>query len=690
MKELEEYFRDEAHEIVEGLTRDLLVLEKNPTDTGILARCMRLAHTLKGTARVVRKNRIGEMAHTIEDALAPFRDGDEPITSDYVSDLLRILDRIREETTKLGAGPAERDEAEGPAALASPPVDDRLETVRVDITEMDALREGLSEASIQIGPLHGGLGALQHALRLVVLLRNELAGGAGAGERGRGPRLGAAMHEITQSLTQAERDIGSAVGRIERELGEVQARASTLRLLPVGAILGTLELTARDAAEALGKDVSFSARGGDVRLEGHVLSAVREALLHVIRNAVDHGIEPVDERIGWGKPEVGRIHLEIERRGRMVVFRASDDGRGIDVVAVRRAAAARGLASGSEALGEEEARDLVFRPGLSTAPQVTEISGRGVGLDVVREVADRLRGSVRLESKLGEGTTVELEVPVSLSSIPVLSVMFGGSTALVPLDAVRGTRRVTSSERLADPEGERILFGDRAVPFLPLGVVLAPEGEARELPEVCSAVIVQSGEAWIALGVDRLLGTMDVVLRPLPPGAGSPAGVAGAAFDAQGDPMLVLDPPTLSRASAREATTGAPVTRRPAPKRLPILVIDDSLTTRMLEQSILESAGYEVDLSASAEEGLRQAKARRYGLFIVDVEMPGMNGFEFTKTTRADPALRDVPVIIVTSLATAKDRERGAEAGASAYIVKGEFDQKLFVRIVAELLGTAS
>ncbi|MDC0740314.1 hybrid sensor histidine kinase/response regulator [Polyangium mundeleinium] len=691
MNELEDYFRAEANEIVEGLTRDLLALEKNPTDTSILARSLRLAHTLKGAARVVRQTRIGEMAHTIEDALAPFRDGEDTITSDYVSDLLRILERIREETTKLGARPAPASTGEGKGESTPPaaPIDDRLETVRVDIADMDALLEGLSEASIQIGPLNGGLVALQHALRLASLLREELELGQTVGERGRGTRLGATIAEITQSLVHAERDIGAGLGRIERELGEVQSRAATLRLLPVGAILGTLELLARDTADALGKSVSFSARGGDVRLEGHVLSAVRDALLHVIRNAVDHGIEAIEERIAWGKPEAGRIHLDIERRGRRVAFRCSDDGRGIDVAAVRQAAERRGLASGSEELDEEAALALVFRAGLTTAAEVTEISGRGVGLDVVREVASRLRGSVQLSSKLGEGTTIEIEVPVSLSSIPVLSVMFGGSTALVPLDAVRGTRRVTTAERLQGPDGERILFGDRAVPFTPLGEVLAPEGEGHDLPQACSAVIVQSGEAWVALGVDRLLGTMDVVLRPLPPGAGSPAAVAGAAFDAQGDPMLVLDPPALSRTGARKVGT-APATTRAAPKRLPILVIDDSLTTRMLEQSILESAGYEVELSASAEEGLRKAKARRYGLFIVDVEMPGMDGFEFTATTRADPALRDVPVIIVTSLATSKDREKGTAAGASAYIVKGEFDQKHFVGKVAELLGAAS
>ncbi len=686
MNELEDYFREEAGEIVEGLTRDLLALEKNPSDMATLTRCLRLAHTLKGAARVVRQTRIGEMSHTIEDALAPFRDGEDPITSDYVSDLLRILERMREEIALLGA--TRREGGGEPGGATSPTIDDRLETVRVDIADMDDLLEGLSEASIQLGPLNTGFASLQNAQRIAVLLREELEQGHGPKERGAGARLQATLAEIAQTLVHAERDIGAALGRIERELGEVQSRAATLRLLPVGAILGTLELATRDTAETLGKDVSFSAKGGDVRLEGHVLSAVRDALLHVVRNAVDHGIESFEERALLGKPEVGRIHLDIERRGRKVAFRCADDGRGIDVAAVRKAAQRRGLVSDTDALDEQATLALVFRSGLTTATEVTEISGRGVGLDVVREVAERLRGTVRLESKVGVGSLIEIEVPVSLSSIPVLSVVFGGSTALVPLDAVRGTRRVTMSERLQAPDGERILFGDRAVPFTPLAAVLSPENESH-LSQACSAVIVQSGDTWIALGVDRLLGTMDVVLRPLPPGAGAPLAVAGAAFDAQGDPLLVLDPAQLSRVTTRKDPTASPARRMP-PARLPILVIDDSLTTRMLEQSILESAGYEVDLSASAEEGLRKAKSRKYGLFIVDVEMPGMNGFEFTATTRADPALREVPVIIVTSLAQTTDRDKGRDAGASAYIVKGEFDQKHFVRKVAELLGATS
>jgi two-component system chemotaxis sensor kinase CheA len=636
--------------------------------------------------------RIGEMAHTIEDALAPFRDGDEEITSDYVSDLLRILERIRKALAEIGIGPAPEGGqagADGPARSAV--ANERLETVRIDIADMDALLEGLSEAAIQLGPLETGAEAVRHAQRLAASLREDLEGTSNGRERDRAQlaRLRVMVDELVATLGHAERDVGAGLGRIERELGEVQARASMLRLVPVGAILGTLELAARDAADALGKTATFEASGGDVRLEGHILSAVREALLHVIRNAVDHGVESSEERLALGKPAAGRVRLDIVRRGRRVAFRCRDDGRGIDIERVVRSAVERGIIGPREAesLDRDKALSLVVLAGVSTSEEVTEISGRGVGLDVVREVAERLKGELRISSDLGEGTLVELEVPVSLSSMPVLSVLFGGATALVPLDAVRGTRQVLASEILTSPEGDRVLYGDRAVPFVPLGALLGAAAASRvEARASWSAVIVQAGGQWTALGVERLLGTMEIVVKPLPRGAGAPPGIAGAAFDAQGDPLLVIDPSTLSpgaRTTARKDAQSTPA-KRP---RLPILVIDDSLTTRMLEQSILESAGYEVDLCASAEEALRKARARRYGLFIVDVEMPGMDGFTFTATSRADAALREVPVIIVSSLASARDRERGREAGASAYIVKGEFDQNNFVRKVAELLG---
>jgi two-component system, chemotaxis family, sensor kinase CheA len=639
-EDLDRYFRAEARELLDGLSRGLLDLEKDPGRADLLGRCFRQAHTLKGAARAVQRPHIGELAHAIEDALAPFRDSAEAPAADLITDLLKLLDLIRAELEAGGAGAIWTGEAKARGAEPAGH-EERLETLRVDLAQMDALLDGLSETR-------------------------------------------AALAELSALLARAPGDVEAGLERVRRELDQAFARASALRLLPVSAIAGSLELGARDAARALGKEVSLELRGGEVRLEGQILSAVREALLHVVRNAVDHGIEPVDERVQAGKPRAGRIELQIERRGRRVAFLCQDDGRGIDAAAVRSSAVRVGSLAPEEAaeLSDEAARLLIFRAGVTTSEVVTEVSGRGVGLDVVRATAERFKGEVQVSSEPGRGTTIGLEVPVSMSSIAVLIAAFGPRTALIPLDAVRAARRIAKSELLSGGAGTTLLHEGEVVPFSPLEGFFEEGAGAFPADGRLSIVVIEAQGRRRALGVDRLLGTAEVTLHALPAAAGAPVAVAGAAFNARGEPVLVLDPRGLVRAAP-----AAPSVTGETPGRPPILVIDDSLTTRMLEQSILEAAGYEVDLAASGEEGLRKARQRRYGLFIVDIEMPGMNGLELTALARADAALRDVPVLMVTSLASAEHRRRGFEAGAKAYIAKSEFDQRHFLRKVAELMA---
>jgi two-component system chemotaxis sensor kinase CheA len=687
-EDLDRYFRAEARELLDGLTRGLLDLEKDPGRSDLIAQCFRLAHTLKGAARTVRRVHIGELAHAIEDALAPFRDGAEVPAADFVTDLLKLLDLIRSELGSGDAGAGRTGEARDRAA-APDGHEERLETVRVDLAAMDALLDGLSEARVQLSPLQSGVDALASARHLAHLLVEELRPGRRrASTDPDAPATGrarAVLDELCAALAHAHRDVGSSLGRIQRELEQAFAKASALRLVPVSAIFGSLELGVRDAAQSLEKPVELEVSGGDVRLEGHILSAVRAALLHVVRNAVDHGIEPADERVAAGKPRTGRIQLRIERRGRRVAFLCEDDGRGIDTSAVRRSAISSGIVplEEAEALSPDAARMLIFRAGVTTSEAVTEVSGRGVGLDVVREIAQRFKGDVHVSSEPGRGTTIGLEVPVSMSSLAVLIALVGRRTVLIPLDAVRATLRISANELTPGQTGAAVLHEGEVVPFSPLASFFEEGAGASPADGRWSLIVVESHGRKRALGVDRLLGTTEITIKALPPAVGASPAVAGAAFDAQGEPLLVLDPRGLVGLGHAAASSLVDA----ASDRPPILVIDDSLTTRMLEQSILESAGYDVDLAASGEQGLRRARERRYGLFILDIEMPGMNGFEFTALAHADSALRDVPILMVTSLASPEHRRRGFEAGARAYIVKGEFDQKYFLRKVAELLA---
>jgi two-component system chemotaxis sensor kinase CheA len=682
------YFRIEARELVEGLGTCALDLEKAPSDSDVIGRLLRLAHTLKGASRVVKLAAIAEQAHAIEDVLAPFRDARAPVPGDAVNRLLQLVDSIGVRLRSIDpAAEPEKVVAKGPAP------GETAETVRVEIEEVDVLLESVTEATVLVNALVRQSASLERAQHLAEGIVEQL-GPRRMSELGTSARVEALAktysfaEELRGALDQVRREVTSGFEQVISELLQVRDAANRLRLLPAGSIFPSLERATRDAAHSLGKTVEFEASGGEVRLDAHVLAALRDAMLHVVRNAVAHGIEGEAERASAGKPAAGRVTVSVERRGHRIAFLCRDDGRGVDVDAVRRVAIHRGLLrEGADRPDAEGIFRLLLQGGLTTASSLTEVSGRGVGLDVVRETSERLKGEVSLKSQRGIGATLEICVPVSLSSLTALVVDAGGVSASVPLDAVRRTLRLSDSDIARSPDNDSILYEGNVIPFVPLTRALRRPTSSDRGRRHWSTVVIQSGTSLAAVGVDRLLGTASVVVRPLPSHTEVDTIVAGAALDAEGHPQLVLDPHGLI-AAAKEGR-GAHGEPDVLPRR-PVLVVDDSLTTRMLEQSILESAGYEVELATSAEEALSKAKEKRYGLFVVDVEMPGMDGFEFVASTRADPDLRETPAILVTSRGSAEDRQRGRDAGARGYIVKGEFDQGHLLQAIRELIGAGT
>jgi two-component system chemotaxis sensor kinase CheA len=618
------YFRIEAREIAEALGRDVLRLEAAPAPE-LVQRLLRHAHTLKGAARVVKQHAIAERAHAVEDILAPLRDGGAAGKGE-IERLLREVDAIAAQVAALDAPAQPQPATEEPAV-----------PTRIDGAELDMLYDGIAEASRQLRALRGHVTALANGHSGVV----------------------------------------AGFDRAEREIAAARDAAAKLRLAPASGLFAALERTARDVAQAQGKEAVFTASGGAIRLDAAVLATARGALIQLVRNAVAHGVEPPAERQRRGKPAVGRVTLDVTRRGNRIAFVCGDDGGGIDLDAVRRVARARGAAP--DALARLDARGLIqmlLRGGLSTAADTNELAGRGIGLDVVRDAADRLGGDLRVQTEPGQGTRVELIVPVSLSTLDCLRIETGGTIVALPLAAVRRTFRVTA-DRVSGGAGT-VLHDGAAIPLVPLDTLLP--GSAPVASRI--GVIVAGAAASAAIGIERLRDVATLMVQPLPRTARADALVAGAALDAEGVPRLVLDPDALV-AAARSAPPSAMAV--PPAAKAPILVVDDSLTTRMLEQSILESAGFEVDLAVSAEDGLAKAARRRYGLFLVDVEMPGMDGFGFVAKTRAD--FRDTPALLVSSRNGAEDRRRAVEAGASGYIVKGEFDQNHFLDTVRRLAG---
>ncbi|HLX63902.1 MAG TPA: response regulator [Planctomycetota bacterium] len=728
------YFRIEARELLDSLSKGVLELEKGAASKELAGKVLRYAHTLKGASRVVRQPEIGELAHKIEEVLAPFREGGQQVPRDAIGQMLALLDTIGVKLNALTAEPASeagamdlapnRRSSDAPASTrpaapaAIPPLlrratDERFDTVRVEIKDMDSLLEGIARVELQISALRGQINNVERANELAETLAEQLASHhqSAARELDSGyhapVKLGVLAEQLRDQLKLLRREFSASADQARVELSQVRGHSNELRLMPASSIFGQLERAVRDAAASQQKDVRFQASGGETRLDAHVLAALRDALLHVVRNAVAHGIESESARAEKNKPREGSITLDVERRGNRVAFICNDDGSGVDVEAVRAAARARKLLSPGEidALDTERATQLILRGGITTMLNVTELAGRGVGHDVVRATIAGLKGTVAMSSRPGRGTRVELCVPISLASLAALTVEAGGTTVSVPLDAVRETLRLSEGDIARSADGLSIAHQGEVIPFLPLAGAMGisagrasepvrfslpkqdgpggPSYEAKARSPHSIALLVESAPHVVAIGVSRVCGTSSIVVRPLPLDAGAAPLVAGVFLDSEGVPQLLLDPRGLV-----EAARAGTVQDRAANvvERKPVLVIDDSLTTRMLEHSILASAGYEVELACSAEEGLERARERVFGLFIVDVEMPGMDGFEFVTRTRADPVLSKIPAILVTSRNAPEDLARGKKAGASAYIVKGEFDQKNLLQTIGDLM----
>jgi two-component system, chemotaxis family, sensor kinase CheA len=677
------YFRLEARELVDQISAGVLDLDQQP-GTDLVNRLLRFAHTLKGAARVVKQQDIADRAHEFEEVLVPHRGQGEALPADEMRELLRLNDQIAAYVSALEVEPAPPPAEEEAPEAPQQPRQEEPAPPRAATADLDELLDAIGEANARIAPLRDGSRAMSRLQRSAETLADQLRIRRTALSE---PAGRAQVQRLAGELGGLGRRLTDAIDQIERELDEVRGRAEGLRLVSAGTIFTALHRAVRDAADAEGKRVRFIASGAEVRMGPHLLNQISGAFLHVVRNAVVHGIEPADVRLAAGKPAEGTVSFSVERRGRYAIIRCTDDGRGFDLAALRRTAAERGkLAPGGPDPDPQMLLDLVLQGGISTSPAVTEVSGRGIGMDVARDVAAQLGGDVAIRSEPGTGSTVELTVPLTLLSMNGLVVETGSTVATVPLDAVRRCVRLTSEDATIATTTGRLAQEGEVVPFLPLARTLyAGSAVPDTAPGPAVAVVVTADDVTVAVGVDRLAGTSTLVARPLPDLAPAAAVIGSVAIDLDGNPRLVLDPHGLV-AEARRGHGMPAAGPAPAATPLPILVVDDSLTTRMLERSILESAGYEVDLAASGEEGLEKARSRDYCLFLTDIDMPGIDGFTFVAETRSDPALAGVPAILVSSRAGAEDRRRGADVGASAYVVKGEFDQEELLSHIRRLI----
>lgn len=637
------------------------------------------------------------------------RDLPPPVISQDVGD----LDQAESERP-LEAGVADPTQAADTSAVSiqglSPGATD--DVVRISIGKLDGLMSGMGELIVA----RNGWG--RHLVELEEIA-NELARLAAPGRRSRRLRRDvspdvdpgsadprAASAESSDGLEQVQNDLKQTSGRlaaIVASLVDTTRRSNQItsglhddlrgaRMLPLQSILGPFPRMIRDLARQQGKEAELQVIGAETELDRAVLEQIKAPLMHLLRNCVDHGLELPAVRTSSGKPAQGTISVAAAQQGENIHIQIADDGRGIDPLSVKQAALAKGILPEEEAqqLNDADVLALVFRAGLSTSTFLTETSGRGVGLDVVRDHVERLGGTIELDTKIGEGTSFSLILPLTVAITRCLLIRAETQHLALPISNVvrivrprRGDIRQVDDGWAMDVGGEPISVGD-------IGIQLGIASE-RDASFTRPVLVLRAGDRTIALVADEVIGVQDLVVKALPSRLASMENLAGAAILDTGDPVFVLNAADVAR-TVRAAPSAAPVSSMSKMEDVEqsrsrvILLADDSLTTRTLEKNILQAAGYEVRAVADGAAAWDLVQSEPVDLVVSDVQMPGMDGFELTTRIRADERLRELSVVLVTSLDSPADRRRGIEAGADAYITKSGFDQEHLLDVIRRLL----
>ena len=716
-------FVEEVADHVRSFNHDLLALESGQGDpASLLQSLFRTAHNLKGASRAVDVGLVESACHSLEDILARARDGERPLDAGAFEILFATADAIEDAGTRLkekqslagsplaalasrfggppsgaSAAPVSAAPPSDPSAPTTPapaaPVLDRREgdSLRVSANKLDTVlaRSGeLLLAVRQTERRRDEWTSLEEAAAGLAAdfrrLQTLLSPGAGTETRAAAQQVGAGIDKLKDGLERVVADAGTGGRGLVRTAGELDSGVRSLRMVPFAEAGEGLERMVRDMALAAGKEVEFKLVGHEVELDRAVAERLKDPLLHLVRNAMDHGIEAPPERAAAGKPPAGLITVSAALKGAQVEIAVSDDGRGLDRARIREEARARGL---PESVEDRDLLALVFHPGLSTARALTAVSGRGVGLDVVKSQVNALHGTVGLESVAGRGTTFAVTVPLTVTLIRALLVEAAGRTFAMATTQVMGLRRLIAEEVRSVGGREMLAAPQGLLPLVSLAAALGLPAPRRDRGQGGFVVLVEAGTSRVAFVVDELCAEQDLVVTGLGRRLRRVPNVAGCALMEDGGIALILSAAELAE-SALQASSGRPLIPTPAPEavRRRVLVADDSVTTRTLEKAILEEAGYEVTLAADGHQAWRILQKEAIDLLVADVEMPGMDGFTLTETLRHSAALRRIPIVLVTSLSSDKDRARGMEAGADAYIVKSGFDRAGLLEVVGQLL----
>jgi len=758
LERLETTFAEELAERIQSLNKLLLRVEQGDVSKDVLASLRRELHGLKGGARAIEAASVEQLAHAAEAAVLAVREGSAAPSQEWCDALYAAVDALAplhdgtrtdaaqliETLRKVQVASAEDEAQAAPSAPTPQPVvveakptpqpapaaapapalvveprrtdntAERAGSVRVALRKLDTLLTESGELSVahlrvserlgQLRTLQRGLEGWHREWRRSRPIRARLRRADAESSARDVESLLRLAERADQELQRIVREAGDLVGGLSQttaQLGSVAGaigqEVMAIRLLPASTVFLPLERLVRDLCRQTGKEARLVLVGNDTEVDRRILDELRDPLMHMVRNTIDHGIEAPEARAAAGKPQQGTLRLTAMQRGDRVQITVEDDGRGLDVDEIRASAIRKGLVTldRAESLDAAAAIDLIFQPGFSTRASVSEISGRGVGMDVVRAHVERLGGEVGVRTTLGVGTCFTLTVPLTLATTRVLLVEDNGQIYAVPSSTIERTGRVRMADLLRI-EGRRALQIDgRAVPVIELGDVLQRPRSVEDAPrdEWRPYFVLPQGERAVALLTDRLVDEQELVIKALGAPLRRVRHVGGAAVLGTGAVVVILNPADLTKTALGNLDNGYGIVRNAEQaveavetQRRRVLVVDDSVMTRTLERSILDAAGYEVLVASDGQQALDVLRSTKVDVIVSDVEMPRMSGLELTIAVRQDERLRHLPVVLVTSLDSPEHVERGAAAGADAYIVKGRFDQNDLLQTVGRLL----
>jgi two-component system, chemotaxis family, sensor histidine kinase and response regulator WspE len=746
-----ELFREEVRVHAATLNAGLLGLEREPPNPQRVEPLMRAAHSLKGAARIVGLDPAVELAHDLEDALVAAGAGRIRVSPAEVDVFLRAADLLsalaeedlaswaatrQEEAARLRAavGAIARGEAAPadepgssapvpPSAPAAPhprplpppgggaqeravapraaaPAEPADGVVRVTAQSLSRLMSLAGESLVQARWLQPFANALlrlkKHQDHLTAQL-DALAQALATGQPGEA--LARAVEEARGQAARCRQVLAERIGEFDDHAGAAEDLNTRLyrevivsRMRPFADGAGGFPRLVRDTARRLGKQARLELLGPDTEVDRDVLEKLEAPLTHLLRNAVDHGLETPEDRLAAGKPAEGVVRLEARHRAGMLAVTVSDDGAGIDVERIRTRVVERRHATEEMAarMSEGELLDFLFLPGFSTAARVTEVSGRGVGLDVVQDAVRRAGGSVQVSTRPGRGTMFQLLLPLTLSVLRAVLVDIAGEPYAFPHNRIdrllrvpRGAVRALENRQFVSVDGRNVgLVLAAQLLDLPAG---PPGGD--DLP----VLLLSDATGSYGLIVEAFRGEQDLVVRPLDARLGDVPNVSAAAVLDDGSPVLIADVEGLIRAMEPFIQGGTlrrcdPEAGAAAPRKR-VLVVDDSITVREVQRQILRAHGYEVEVAVDGQDGWNKLRSGGFDLVISDVDMPRLTGLEFVKRIRDDDGLRDLPVIIVSYKDRDEDRLRGLEAGANHYLTKTSFHDHTFLDAVAGLIG---